>query len=97
MVNINHVIGNINIRLFIFNFIFLRYNGGTVFDKLDTDSEYGHYRAGNNLGQYNHGLIVVGGRSTSSSSSGHSEVEVLYKENGSLKWKKMQKYPFHSK
>merc|ERR1712062_931759 len=27
---------------------------------------------------------------------GNSEVEVLNKESGFLKWKKLQKYPFHS-
>ena len=77
-------------------FIFLRYNGGIVFDKLDTDSKYAHYAAGNNLGQYNHGLIVVGGYAGSSFSH-HSEVEGLNKEDGNLKWKKLQKYPFQSK
>ena len=67
----------------------LRYNGGTAFDKVGNDSQFGHREAGNNLGQYNHGLIVVGGLST-------SEVELLNKENGILKWTKLQKYPFHS-
>ena len=78
-------------------FHILRYNGGTVFDKLGTGPQYGHYQAGNNLGQYNHGLVVVGGLSSVSSSSAHSEVEILDKEKGSLKWKEMQKYPFHSR
>merc|ERR1712062_523695 len=61
-----------------------RYNGGTVFDKVGNDSQFGHNQAGNNLGQYNHGLIVVGG-------SDGPEVEVLNKENGILKWTKLQK------
>ena len=65
-------------------------------DKLDTYSQYVHYAAGNNLGQYNQGLLVVGGYDGSAYSH-HSEVEVLNKENGNLKWKKLQKYPFHSK
>ena len=61
---------------------------------MNVTSEYGHIRAGNNLGQYHSNPFVVGG---GGDGSYNNKVEVLESENGNLELKLKQDYPYASK
>ena len=59
--------------------------------KLGFVSNIGHYRAGNNLGNYRGKPFVAGGTDSTS----HAETETVSIQSGRLEWKIEQTYPFH--